>query len=52
MPRRGRFDLAAATARKTMELASAQDSPEMVRLMQTRLALYEAHKALREPPAK
>jgi len=48
----GRFDDAVATARKTIDLAAAQDSPEMVRLMQTRLALYEAHQPLREPAGR
>jgi tetratricopeptide (TPR) repeat protein len=48
----GRYDEAVAMARKTIDLAAAQDSPEMVRLMQTRLALYEAHQPLREPAGR
>jgi protein O-mannosyl-transferase len=45
----GRFDDAVATARKVVDLATAQNSPEMVRLMEARVALYQARKPLREP---
>jgi tetratricopeptide (TPR) repeat protein len=48
----GRFDEAIATARKAIAIATAQDSPELVRMMRARIALYEARKPLREPPEK